>query len=69
MVMSEGVKKPASRAAVFLAATVAVLKRHYQAGRLSHSQELRGGRGEPGPFIGVEAWAMQMSEDTPSETV
>jgi hypothetical protein len=34
MAMGEGTKKTPSRAAAFLAATVAVLKRHYQAGRL-----------------------------------
>jgi hypothetical protein len=34
MAMGEGTKKAASRAAAFLAATVTVLKRHYQAGRL-----------------------------------
>jgi hypothetical protein len=32
--MSEGIKKTGSRAAVLLAAIVAVLGRHYQAGRL-----------------------------------
>jgi len=32
--MSEVIKKTGSRAAVFLAATVEVLKSHYQAGRL-----------------------------------
>lgn len=32
--MSEAIKKSGSRAGAFLAATVAVLKRHYQAGRL-----------------------------------
>jgi hypothetical protein len=34
MAMGEGTKKTASRAAAILAATVAVLKRPYQAGRL-----------------------------------
>ena len=34
MVMSEGIKKTANGAAVILAATAAVLKRHYQAGWL-----------------------------------
>lgn len=34
MAMGEGTKKAASRVATFLAATVTVLKRHYQAGRL-----------------------------------
>jgi len=34
MAMGDGTKKTAIRAATFLAATVAVLKRHYQAGRL-----------------------------------
>ncbi len=33
-IMSEGIKKTGSRAEAFLAATVEVLKRHYQAGRL-----------------------------------
>jgi hypothetical protein len=32
--MGEGTKKTATRAAAFLAVSVAVLKRHYQAGRL-----------------------------------
>ena len=32
--MGEGTKKTATRAAALLAATVAVLKKHYQAGRL-----------------------------------
>jgi hypothetical protein len=32
--MSEAIKKTGSRAEAFLAATVGVLKRHYQAGRL-----------------------------------
>jgi hypothetical protein len=32
--MSEAIKKTGSRAQVFMASTVAVLKRHYQAGRL-----------------------------------
>ena len=34
MVMGEGIKKTTSRAAVYLAATAAVLKKHYRAGRL-----------------------------------
>jgi hypothetical protein len=34
MAMSEGNRKTGSRAEAFLAATAAVLKRHYQAGRL-----------------------------------
>jgi hypothetical protein len=32
--MSEGIKKTRSRAVVLLAAIMAVLERHYQAGRL-----------------------------------
>jgi hypothetical protein len=32
--MSEAIKKTSSRAEVFLAATVEVLKNHYRAGRL-----------------------------------
>ena len=48
--MSEVIKKTGSRAQVFLASTVAVLRHIIKRGGFSRYRRLRGGRDEPRPL-------------------